>query len=46
MDRTFRGFFAGVVAGVVYNIWNLTDYFFHFTKIRLLDYGVCQDSCR
>jgi hypothetical protein len=39
MDRTFRGFVAGLIAGVAMNIWNLTDYyFFHISNLRLLDW--------
>jgi hypothetical protein len=39
MDRTFRGLIAGLIAGVVFNIWNLTDfYFFHISNLRLLDW--------
>lgn len=39
MDRTTRGFLAGVIAGIAQNAWNLSDYYlFHYTKIRLLDW--------
>lgn len=39
MDRTIRGLIAGVVAGFIKNIWNLTDYYLlHLTKIRFLDW--------
>ena len=39
MDRTFRGLIAGIIAGIVMNVWNLTDfYLFHITNLRLLDW--------
>jgi hypothetical protein len=39
MDRTTRGLLAGIIAGVVMNVWNLFDYYFlHFTGIRFLDW--------
>lgn len=39
MDRTLRGLVAGIIAGVVMNIWNLTDfYLFHISNLRLLEW--------
>ena len=39
MDRTTRGFLAGIIAGAVMNAWNLIDYYFlHITEIRFLDW--------
>lgn len=39
MDRTFRGLIAGIIAGIIMNIWNLTDfYLFRISNLRLLDW--------
>ena len=39
MDRTLRGLFSGIVAGIAMNIWNLTfRYFVHAKMFRLLDW--------
>ena len=38
LDRTFYGFFAGIIAGVPQTIFNLTSYYFDFAQIRLLDW--------
>lgn len=37
-DRTFYGFFAGIIAGVPQTILNLISYYFDFAQIRLLDW--------
>lgn len=39
MDRTISGFFSGIVAGIMMNIWNLFDYYIlHLSPIRFLDW--------
>lgn len=40
MDRTFRGLTAGILAGIIMNLWNLPDYYFmQITQIRFLDWA-------
>ena len=40
MDRSFRGFIAGVVAGLVLNAFNLICYYpLHLVKIRFIDWS-------
>lgn len=39
MDRFFRGFVAGIIGGVVMNVWDLFSHdIIHFTKLRYLDW--------
>jgi len=39
-DRTIRGVLAGILAGIIMNLWNLIDfYLFHITDIRFLDWS-------
>ena len=37
-DRTFCGFFAGIIAGIPQTILNLISYYLNFAQIRLLDW--------
>ena len=37
-DRTYYGFFAGLIAGIPHAIFNLLSYYFNFGQIRLLDW--------
>ena len=37
-DRTYYGFFVGIIAGVPQTILNLISYYFDFAQIRLLDW--------
>ena len=37
-DRTFYGFFAGIIAGVPQTLLNLLSYYFDFAQFRLLDW--------
>ncbi|MCR6545705.1 hypothetical protein NVS47_09320 [Dehalobacterium formicoaceticum] len=40
MDRFFRGFAAGVLAGIPMNIWDLFSYYYlHFSDLRYLDWS-------
>lgn len=39
MDRTYRGFIAGVFAGIIMNIVNLSFYFLNLTEVKFLDWG-------
>jgi len=39
-DRLNRGFAAGIIAGIVMDIWNYFSYYIlHLTNMRLLDYA-------
>ena len=45
MDWTFCGLISGLSAGIAMNIWNLISYyFFHSTKLRLLDWAAILSS--
>ena len=37
-DRTYYGFFAGIIAGIPQTIFNLISYYFNFAQIRYLDW--------
>ena len=40
MDRTFRGFIAGVAGGISMEVWDLTSYYFlKFGTFRFLDWA-------
>lgn len=40
LDNFYRGFVAGLVGGIIINIWNLTSYHIsHFTNLRFLDWS-------
>lgn len=40
MDRFYRGLIAGMVGGVLMNLWDLISYhLFHFSKLRYLDWA-------
>lgn len=37
-DRTFYGFFAGIIAGMIQTTLNLVSYYLDFVQIRYLDW--------
>lgn len=40
MDRFFRGLVAGIIGGLVMNIWNLTSYYLlNFANISVIDWS-------
>lgn len=38
-DRFERGFIAGVIGGIIMNIWSFTSGYIQFTDVRMVDWG-------